>query len=210
MRRKTALQKRWEDMDEEKILKNEELYKEYLEHSSDYEDNDIQKEESDKIRKRYAILLGEQEDDNDELKEGEMMMTFTAEEAEVEKKEKKEKKSKKQQEKEKAELELLMMEDINEHESVKRDTSLGNDEENKAIKLSRKERRKQGKKKSKLEKADKDFKIDVEDERFKKIIESNEYEIDPTNPEYVPTRGMKELLKYKHKAFAEKRKNMKK
>ena len=88
-------------VNKENPMKNEELYREYLEHSSDYEDNDdgMAKEEADKIRKRYAILLGEQvEEDDDEMKEGDMVMTFTADETTVgqqPQEEKKEKKSKK-------------------------------------------------------------------------------------------------------------------
>ncbi|EMD48788.1 Hypothetical protein KM1_030700 [Entamoeba histolytica HM-3:IMSS] len=198
-KRNSALKKNWMEMEEEDLVKNEEAYKEFMEHSSDYEDEEHPKEESDKIRQKYAILLGEDEVGEDEMKEGDMVMTYTTDEvASTEKKTKK--KDKKEEEKKKEELELLMMDDINENREKKMKRTLGEDEEDKEIKT-RKERRKEGKKKSKKEKMDKDFKIDVEDDRFKKVLDSHDFDIDPTNPEFVATRGMKQLLKDKHKRF---------
>ncbi|KMU85295.1 hypothetical protein CIHG_03079 [Coccidioides immitis H538.4] len=39
-----------------------------------------------------------------------------------------------------------------------------------------------------------DFKVDVKDPRFQRIYESHEYAIDPTNPRFRQTDGMKALL----------------
>ncbi|VBB84358.1 Putative Pre-rRNA-processing protein ESF1 [Podospora comata] len=38
------------------------------------------------------------------------------------------------------------------------------------------------------------FKMDVEDERFKAVFESHEFAIDPSNPKFKATEGMKKLL----------------
>jgi hypothetical protein len=58
-----------------------------------------------------------------------------------------------------------------------------------------------GKKKKKGKKAAEDqgglqeeFKMDVEDPRFKAVFESHEFAIDPSNPKYKATQGMKKLL----------------
>lgn len=39
-----------------------------------------------------------------------------------------------------------------------------------------------------------DFKMDVDDPRFKAVFESHEFAIDPSNPKYKATQGMKKLL----------------
>lgn len=39
-----------------------------------------------------------------------------------------------------------------------------------------------------------DFSMDVEDSRFKAVFESHEFAIDPSNPKYKATQGMKKLL----------------
>jgi hypothetical protein len=57
--------------------------------------------------------------------------------------------------------------------------------------------RKKGKKKAKTEKevvVEDNFKINVEDPRFAKLYESHEFAIDPTNPKFKATTGMKALL----------------
>ncbi|KAF2789557.1 hypothetical protein K505DRAFT_378133 [Melanomma pulvis-pyrius CBS 109.77] len=57
--------------------------------------------------------------------------------------------------------------------------------------------KKKGKKKSKIEKetvVEDNFKINVEDPRFAKLYESHEFAIDPTNPKFKGTPGMKALL----------------
>lgn len=38
------------------------------------------------------------------------------------------------------------------------------------------------------------FKMDVDDDRFKAVFESHEYAIDPSNPKFKPTEGMRKLL----------------
>ncbi|KAJ4265055.1 pre-rRNA-processing protein esf1 [Fusarium torreyae] len=63
-----------------------------------------------------------------------------------------------------------------------------------------KAKRKKGKAKKKAEsKADRgglqqDFDMDVGDDRFKAVFESHEYAIDPSNPKFKATEGMKKLL----------------
>ncbi|KAI1386690.1 uncharacterized protein F4822DRAFT_324322 [Hypoxylon trugodes] len=47
------------------------------------------------------------------------------------------------------------------------------------------------------------FEMDVKDDRFKAVFESHEYAIDPSNPKYKGTQGMKKLLEERRK----KRKN---
>ncbi|KAH0491829.1 hypothetical protein TgHK011_003237 [Trichoderma gracile] len=39
-----------------------------------------------------------------------------------------------------------------------------------------------------------DFEIDVNDERFKAVFDSHEFAIDPSNPKFKPTEGMKKVL----------------
>lgn len=63
-----------------------------------------------------------------------------------------------------------------------------------------KQKRKKGKAKKKgADKPDRgglqeDFKMDVADDRFKAVFESHEYAIDPSNPKFKATEGMKKLL----------------
>jgi len=42
--------------------------------------------------------------------------------------------------------------------------------------------------------AEEDFKMQTQDPRFARLFESHEYAIDPTNPRYKSTQGMKALL----------------
>jgi len=44
------------------------------------------------------------------------------------------------------------------------------------------------------EEGDKGFKMDVEDPRFKRLFESHEFAIDPTNPRFKKTEGMAKLM----------------
>ncbi|ELP86454.1 hypothetical protein EIN_032050 [Entamoeba invadens IP1] len=286
-RRIIALNKNWMDEDEADVLAHEEMYKEYIEHSSDYENsnetseegdnqmsedeegndngeetesaqqkvqnkkkikkesssNDSEdssksdesneesderpkkeskpikkfsslleptkkskkhKDESDVIRKKYEILLGENIGEEGENAEGEHVMKFYTD-AEVEKPKKDLKKERREKEKQKEELELLMMDDLQENEEKKKGKRLEETEDSKKPK-----RKDKLKKKSKKEKMDTGFKIDTTDDRFKKVLNSNDFEIDVTNPEYMATRGMKELVKEKHKAFDKKNKEFKK
>ncbi|KAI2621499.1 hypothetical protein GGS26DRAFT_266582 [Hypomontagnella submonticulosa] len=43
------------------------------------------------------------------------------------------------------------------------------------------------------------FEIDVEDDRFKAVFESHEFAIDPSNPKFKGTQGMKQLLEERRK-----------
>jgi hypothetical protein len=86
-----------------------------------------------------------------------------------------------------AELELLMVDD---KASTVRHFDMNEIE--KAEKLARKKH-----KKAKLAKADlqqDDFKVDVKDPRFQSLFESHEYALDPTNPRFKNTQGMRTLL----------------
>ena len=67
----------------------------------------------------------------------------------------------------------------------------------KAEKEARRKGKNKGKKNSskKAEEAVKDdFKVQAEDPRFKALFDSHEYAIDPTNPRFKSTEGMKSLL----------------
>ncbi|EME40559.1 hypothetical protein DOTSEDRAFT_74196 [Dothistroma septosporum NZE10] len=57
-------------------------------------------------------------------------------------------------------------------------------------------RAKHNKKKGKreIERVQDDFKVETEDPRFNKLYDSHEYAIDPTNPRFKQTEGMKTLL----------------
>ncbi|KAK4618145.1 Pre-rRNA-processing protein esf1 [Fulvia fulva] len=55
-----------------------------------------------------------------------------------------------------------------------------------------KHNKKKGKKE--VEKVQDDFKVETEDPRFSKLFDSHEYAIDPTNPRFKQTEGMKTLL----------------
>ncbi|KAK8128185.1 hypothetical protein PG984_009293 [Apiospora sp. TS-2023a] len=71
-----------------------------------------------------------------------------------------------------------------------------------------KQKDKKNKKKQKKQKKDgaedrgglqQDFEMDVTDERFKKVFESHEYAIDPSDPKFQATPGMKKLLQERRK-----------
>ena len=227
-RRTNALTKRWEDMDEEDILRDEDLYKEFIEHDSDYEDDDVQKDDAEELRKKYAILLGdtneikkmeeEESDDN-----GEKISTFMTSAADIVKSKKETKEEKRERERKKEELELLMTDDIkdsadaakvmkrfdddddnNEYkEKEEKEKVIGDDFlDNKGVKKAKKFN-KNGKK-SKKDKMDKDFNVDLQDKRFAKLLDSDDFNIDTSNPEFVATKGMKEVLKEKHRRFNKK------
>lgn len=91
-----------------------------------------------------------------------------------------------------AELELLMMDD--------KDTETKHFDMNEIEKAEKQARRKKGKGKAKAKNdqnaavsAD-DFRMNVDDPRFSRLFESHEFAIDPTNPKFKPTSGMKALL----------------
>ncbi|BAE57150.1 unnamed protein product [Aspergillus oryzae] len=87
-----------------------------------------------------------------------------------------------------AELELLMMDD--ENKNIKH---FDMNEIEKAEKQARKKGKGKGKGKQVAQVAD-DFQMDVSDPRFARLFESHEFAIDPTNPRFKATSGMKQLL----------------
>ncbi|KAF2205485.1 hypothetical protein GQ43DRAFT_385796 [Delitschia confertaspora ATCC 74209] len=112
------------------------------------------------------------------------------------------KKSKKQKEREerdrlkkesdaqRAELELLMIDD--------KQSNIRHFDMNEIMKAEKAAKKKKGKgKRSKGEDVpviQDDFKVDTQDPRFSKLFESHEFAIDPTNPRFKGTEGMKALL----------------
>lgn len=89
----------------------------------------------------------------------------------------------------KAELDLLMTEDQKDnlrHFDMRE------------IKKAEKDAKRKGKKGKKRHNGDApvgdDFEVETEDPRFKKLFESHEYAIDPTNPLYQGTKGMRDTL----------------
>lgn len=87
-----------------------------------------------------------------------------------------------------AELELLMVDD--KKANIKH---FDMDEIEKAEKQSRRKKGK-GKGKTKEPVPTDDFNVDVKDPRFARLYESHEFAIDPTNPRFKRTSGMKALL----------------
>lgn len=92
-----------------------------------------------------------------------------------------------------AELELLMMDDKN--------TDTKHFDMNEIEKAEKQARRKKGKGKAKVKNDQSaaavrtdDFRMNVNDPRFSRLFESHEFAIDPTNPKFKPTSGMKALL----------------
>lgn len=110
----------------------------------------------------------------------------------------KEEKRKKREEKEaeeaevaskRAELELLMLDD--------KQSEIKHFDMNEIEKAEKNARKKKGKGKGKDKAAEgvvDDFQMDVSDPRFGRLYESHEFAIDPTNPRFKATPGMKALL----------------
>jgi hypothetical protein len=92
-----------------------------------------------------------------------------------------------------AELELLMADDEANGEGVRH---FDMREIEKAEKEARRKGKNKGKKTKKTaeEGVKDDFKVQAEDPRFKALFDSHEYAIDPTNPRFKGTEGMKSLL----------------
>jgi hypothetical protein len=92
-----------------------------------------------------------------------------------------------------AELELLMADDEANGEGVRH---FDMREIEKAEKEARRKGKNKGKKSKKTndEAVKDDFKVEAEDPRFKALFDSHEYAIDPTNPRFKGTEGMKSLL----------------
>ena len=89
-----------------------------------------------------------------------------------------------------AELELLMMEDNNKPGIKHFDMN----EIEKAEKQARKKGKKGKGKGKQVEVPTDDFEMEVTDPRFARLYESHEFAIDPTNPRFKATSGMKALL----------------
>ncbi|PYI01856.1 hypothetical protein BO78DRAFT_378184 [Aspergillus sclerotiicarbonarius CBS 121057] len=89
-----------------------------------------------------------------------------------------------------AELELLMMEDNNKPGIKHFDMN----EIEKAEKQARKKNKKGKNKGKQVETPVDDFEMEVADPRFARLFESHEFAIDPTNPRFKSTSGMKALL----------------
>lgn len=96
---------------------------------------------------------------------------------------------------EKAQLELLMAED---NEGMAHLDHFDMKEITKAEKLKNKKKKsRKGKKGGDGEDQgglQEDFKLDVDDPRFKAVFESHEFAIDPSNPKFKATEGMKKIL----------------
>ncbi|AAS52940.2 AER259Wp [Eremothecium gossypii ATCC 10895] len=94
-----------------------------------------------------------------------------------------------------AELELLMMEDDENSQSINSSAHFNMND----ILRSEKERGK----KSKYQKKDKivedDFKPDLNDPRFKEVFEDRDFAIDPSQPEFKETAAMKQILQERRK-----------
>lgn len=94
---------------------------------------------------------------------------------------------------ERAQLELLMADNHDED-----DGHLAHFDMNEIMKAEKNKKKKKGKKNKKdAEDAgglQEDFKMDVDDDRFKAVFQDHEFAIDPSNPKFKATSGMKKLL----------------
>ncbi|KAL3497052.1 hypothetical protein BJX62DRAFT_192241 [Aspergillus germanicus] len=90
-----------------------------------------------------------------------------------------------------AELELLMMDDDDAKSGVR------HFDMNEIAKAEKQARKKKGKRRGKDQPAQEitdNFEIDVSDPRFSRLFQNHEFAIDPTNPKFKATSGMKALL----------------
>ena len=98
-------------------------------------------------------------------------------------------------ESQRAELELLMADN-----SIEAGTHLDHFDINEIARAEKQKKKRQRNKKDKEVEGGKrgglqeSFEMDVGDERFSKLFESHEFAIDPTNPKFKATEGMKKLL----------------
>ena len=91
---------------------------------------------------------------------------------------------------EKAQLELLMAENHDEDAA-----HLDHFDMNEIMKAEKKKNKKKGKKDKEVAAGlQEDFQLDVDDDRFKAVFEDHEFAIDPSNPKFKATSGMKKLL----------------
>ena len=102
---------------------------------------------------------------------------------------------------ERAELELLMVDDNAADGGTLKHFDMNEIEKAEKAAKKRQKRGKRGKKESKAAGGTgtggtlvDDFKMDAQDPRFAKLYESHEFAIDPTNPRFKGTEGMKKLL----------------
>lgn len=113
--------------------------------------------------------------------------------------------------KQRAQLELLMTEDTT--SKGKGSKAAVRHFDMKEIEKAEKEEKKRGKKghKGKSQTSQNgpgdDFKMDTADPRFARLFDSHEYAIDPTNPRFKGTKGMKEVLDEGRKRKADQKKN---
>ncbi|OTB06522.1 hypothetical protein M426DRAFT_318925 [Hypoxylon sp. CI-4A] len=181
------------------------------------------KERERKAKKKEAVLAKrngapDEAEDDDEIAEDQDDLGFndpffTTEEPVKKSKhaEKKEERRKKREAKDaeaaenaaqKAQLEKLMADDSN--EAVEHLDHFDMNEITRIEKLKSKKYEKKGKKEVEdhggLQEG---FEMDVKDDRFKAVFDSHEFAIDPSNPKYKATPGMKQLLEERRK----KRKN---
>lgn len=93
---------------------------------------------------------------------------------------------------EKAQLELLMTDNQDGEAS-----HLDHFDMNEIVKAEKKKNKRNKKSKKETEAAaglQEDFNMDVDDDRFKAVFENHEFAIDPSNPKFKATSGMKKLL----------------
>ncbi|KUI68450.1 Pre-rRNA-processing protein esf1 [Cytospora mali] len=91
---------------------------------------------------------------------------------------------------EKAQLELLMADNHDED-----DGHLDHFDMNEILKAEKKKNKKKSKKdKEAAAGLQEDFQLDVDDDRFKAVFDDHEFAIDPSNPKFKATSGMKKLL----------------
>lgn len=126
---------------------------------------------------------------------------FTAEEpkklsnAQLHKEERKKKREAREAEEnqnatEKAQLELLMADNPDDEAA-----HLDHFDMNEIVKAEKKKNKKKSKKdKEEAAGLQEDFQLDVDDDRFKAVFEDHEFAIDPSNPKFKATSGMKKLL----------------
>lgn len=102
-----------------------------------------------------------------------------------------------------AELELLMQEDPTAAEAVTSNNNLDHFDMNEIARAEKRSRKRKGKlasssqvptTESKRGGLQEGFEMDVADDRFSKVFSSHEFAIDPSNPKFKGTEGMKKLL----------------
>ncbi|KAL4237596.1 pre-rRNA-processing protein esf1 [Mactra antiquata] len=198
------------------------VWDDYLEKRKEKKKQKIE-ERKKKRERRDVDNVQENDFDDSQVKEGEMVQTFSDDDVEVDasmaafmaeekntqkqKKNKKKKKKKKQEveetpemAKQKAELALLMMdeEENKRHFNIKDLVEEDNDG---------KKKKKKKDKMKKTSQVDEDFKMNVTDPRFSAVFDSHLYNIDPSAPEYRNTKGTEAIISEKIKRSYNKDRN---